>query len=119
MKRLAALILAYVFLVFAIIGLFLPILPTVPFLLLAAWFSTRGSKRLHRWLYTHPSLGKMLIDWEQQRAISRKSKIISVIILIASWSLLYILSYNVWMLTGLAVLFVVVSSYIITRPEPV
>jgi uncharacterized membrane protein YbaN (DUF454 family) len=50
------LILAYFFLALAIAGIFLPGLPTVPFLLLTAWFAARGSERLHRWLYAHPHL---------------------------------------------------------------
>jgi uncharacterized membrane protein YbaN (DUF454 family) len=65
LTRLASLILAYLFLVLAIIGIVLPGIPTVPFLLLTAWFAARGSERLHSWLYTHPHLGKLLIDWER------------------------------------------------------
>lgn len=50
MPRYLALVLAYVCLALAFIGVALPGLPTVPFLLLAAWFSARGSTRLHAWL---------------------------------------------------------------------
>ena len=76
MTRLAALILAYFFLALAVVGVFLPGLPTVPFLILTAWFAARGSDRLHGWLYAHPRFGKLLIDWEQQGAISLTSKIL-------------------------------------------
>ncbi len=88
MTPLIALILAYLFLALAIVGVLLPGLPTVPFLLLAAWFSARGSSRLHRWLYEHPHLGKLLIDWETQRAISRCSKVLAVFMLSISWVVL-------------------------------
>ena len=118
MARLVALILAYFFLAFAIVGIFLPGLPTVPFLLLTAWFAARGSDRLHSWLYAHPHLGKLLIDWEQQGAVSRTSKVIAVLMLITSWVVMYHRLNNVWGLVGIAVLFVAIATYLVSRPEP-
>ncbi len=118
MTRLAALVLAYFFLALALIGVILPGLPTVPFLLLTAWFSAKGSKRLHRWLYAHPQLGKLLIDWEQQGAISRSSKVIAILLLIFSWVIMYMRLDNIWLLTGIAVLFVSIMVFLISRPEP-
>jgi len=118
MARLVALILAYFFLALAIVGIFLPGLPTVPFLLLTAWFAARGSDRLHSWLYAHPHLGKLLIDWEQQGAVSRTSKVIAVLMLIASWIVMYHRLNNVWGLVGIAVLFVAIATYLVSRPEP-
>ena len=117
MARLAALIIAYFFLALAIVGIFLPGLPTVPFLLLTAWFAARGSDRLHSWLYAHPHLGKLLIDWEQQKAISRTSKVIAVIMLTASWAVMYHRLDDVWLLAGIAVLFVIIATYLVSRPE--
>lgn len=118
MKRFLALILAYFFLALAVIGIFLPGLPTVPFLLLTAWFAARGSDRLHTWLYEHPHLGKLLIDWEEQKAISRRSKVLAVIMLMVSWGILFSRSDNPWLLGGLAIFFSLVATYLITRPEP-
>ncbi|CAA0125105.1 Inner membrane protein YbaN [Halioglobus japonicus] len=118
MTRLAALILAYLCLALAVVGVVLPGLPTVPFLLLAAWFSARGSERLHRWLYAHPHFGKLLIDWESQRAISRSSKVIAVIMLVASWAVMYHRISNVWVLIGTAVFFIAMAVFLISRPEP-
>lgn len=116
--RWPALMMAYVFLVLAVIGIVLPGLPTVPFLLLAAWFAARGSQRLHRWLYTHPRFGSMLIDWEQQGAISRRSKRVAVALLTLSWFVMYWRIDNDWLLTALALLFVVLAIFLLTRPEP-
>ncbi len=118
LTRWAALILAYFFLALAIIGLVLPGLPTVPFLLLTAWFAAKGSERLHRWLYAHPQLGKLLIDWEQQRAISRTSKITAVVLLTVSWVIMYVRTDNLWLMTALAVLFIAVAAFLLSRPEP-
>jgi uncharacterized protein len=118
MTRLAALLLAYLSLAFAIVGVILPGLPTVPFLLLAAWFSARGSERLHRWLYAHPHFGKLLIDWESQRAIARSTKIIAVVTLVVSWVVMYHRISNVWVLAGTAVFFIAMASFLVSRPEP-
>lgn len=117
MAKLTALLLAYLFLALAIIGLFLPVVPTVPFLLLAAWFSAKGSERLHRWLYEHPHFGKMLIDWEERGAISRKGKVATVLTLSASWTLLYFQLESTWGLAALALLFIVITSFVVIRPS--
>lgn len=118
MKRFLYLVLAYLFLGLALLGIILPGLPTVPFLLLTAWFAARGSERLHAWLYKHPHLGKLLIDWEQQRAVSRSSKVAAVLMLFVSLVVMYHRVENHWLLIGIAVLFVVIATYLISRPEP-
>lgn len=116
--RLVALVLAYFFLALAILGVFLPGLPTVPFLLLTAWFAARGSEKLHSWLYAHPHLGKLLIDWEQEKAISNKSKLVAVIMLIASWVIMYYRLDSLWLLVGISVLFLAIATFLISRPQP-
>jgi len=117
MTRLLALILAYIFLALAIVGVILPGLPTVPFLLLTAWFAARGSDRLHSWLYAHPHLGKQLTDWEQHGAVSRTSKVLAVLMLIISWYVMYHRLNSAWMLVGIAFFFVTLAIYLISRPE--
>jgi len=118
MKRFLALVLAYLFLGLAIIGIFIPGLPTVPFLLLAAWLASRGSRRLHAWMYQHPRFGKLLTDWDNHGAIPRSSKIIAVVFLCISWGLMFSQVSSRWALSFVAVLFVSVAIYLITRPEP-
>lgn len=118
MLRYLALLLACLFLILAIIGIFLPGLPTVPFLLLAAWFSARSSPRLHQWLHRHPIFGKLLTDWETNKSISRKSKIIAVLMLILSYALMLVRVENSWILIGVALLFLAVAAFLISRREP-
>ncbi|MES9818037.1 MAG: YbaN family protein [Candidatus Thiodiazotropha sp.] len=118
LTRWAALILAYLFLALAVIGVILPGLPTVPFLLLAAWFAAKGSERLHRWLYAHPHFGKLLVDWERQGAISRSSKVTAVILLIAAWVVMYLRISSPWVIAGMTALFVSIMAFLLTRPEP-
>ena len=118
MTRFIALMLAYCFLAMAIVGVFLPGLPTFPFLLLTAWFAAKGSDRLHGWLYAHPRFGKMLIDWEQQGAISTTSKVIAVLMLIASWVVMYYHLESVWGLAGFSALLVAIAVFLVSRPNP-
>ena len=61
-----------------ILGAFLPVLPTTPFLLLAAALFMRGNKNLHNWLMTHPKLGTYIANFTQHKAIPLKVKIVSI-----------------------------------------
>jgi len=67
-----------------VIGLFLPFLPTVPFLLVAAFSFSQGSERLHRWLLDHPRLGPPIRDWNERRAISRRAKYLATLSCLAA-----------------------------------
>jgi uncharacterized protein len=117
-SRLPYAILAYLCVGLAMIGVVLPGVPTVPFLLLAAWAASRGSERLHGWLYAHPRFGQALIDWERNRAISRRTKVVTVILLATSWLIMYWRVDNPWLLAGLALLFTAVATFVLSRAEP-
>jgi hypothetical protein len=56
------------------IGIFLPLLPTTPFVLLAAFCFSRGSLRCETWLLSHPRFGPMVRDWRANRAIALPAK---------------------------------------------
>ncbi len=53
----------------AVLGVFLPVLPTTPLVLLAAAFFARGSTRLHRYLLHHKVFGPIIQDWEEHRSM--------------------------------------------------
>jgi len=57
-----------------IVGIFLPLLPTTPFVLLAAFCFSRGSSRCERWLVEHPRFGPLVRDWRAHHAIPLRAK---------------------------------------------
>jgi len=61
-------------LLLAVIGLMLPIVPTVPFLVVAAWAAARSSPRLHHWLLNHKRFGPYLRDWNEAGVVPRRAK---------------------------------------------
>lgn len=61
-----------------IIGVFIPFLPTTPFLLLAAGFFLKGSDRLYQWLTNHKLFGKYIRNFREYKAIPIKTKIFAV-----------------------------------------
>ena len=71
-------------LVMGIIGIFLPVLPTTPLLLLTAYCYYRGSKRMHAWLMHHPIFGEHIRNFREHRIIPRRVKIVTLTLLWAS-----------------------------------
>ena len=68
-----------IFLGLGIIGVFVPVLPTTPFLLLSAACYVRSSNRLYTWLINHKLFGKFVKDFRESKAISLRNKIISLV----------------------------------------
>jgi len=66
------------------IGIFVPLLPTVPFILLAAACFAKSSPRIHQWLLEHHHFGPGLRRWQTSRCIPKRAKIIAVISIICS-----------------------------------
>jgi len=74
------------------LGIFLPLLPTVPFYLLAAFGFSKSSTKLHKWLLNHRVFGPDIRDWNQRRVIRKRAKIMAISAMIASVLLAYVLS---------------------------
>lgn len=68
----------------AVLGVFLPLLPTTPFLLLASACFARGSTRMHRWLLANRLFGEYLRNIEEGKDIPRRAKVVTLMILWAS-----------------------------------
>lgn len=73
-QRLLWLIAGVLSLATGIVGIFLPLLPTTPFVLLAAFCFSRGSARCEAWLLNHPRFGPLVRDWRTHHAIPLRAK---------------------------------------------
>lgn len=80
-KRPLFIILGSLCLALGTIGIFLPVLPTTPFLLLAAFFFTRSSPGLHNWLMSHPIFGIYIYSYTKYKAVSRMNKVRALVLL--------------------------------------
>ena len=101
----------------AAIGVVLPLLPTVPFLLLAAFFFARSSSRLHNWLLSHRTFGPMIIDWQQSGAIRPAAKKAATISVAAVFGLSLFFSVPSHVLIIQAIVLSGVMIFIWTRPN--
>lgn len=102
-----------------IAGIFLPLLPTTPFLLLAAWLFSRASPRLEQWLFDHPLFGQALRDWRQSGAISRRAKIAALMLMGLGLVLLWWRQEPSPLVAGAVTAIVLACGlFIASRPEP-
>lgn len=79
MWRVILIVIGSISLGLGILGIFLPLLPTTPLLLLAAACYIRSSPRLYQWLINHKHLGPYITNWKQGNGIPRKAKVISIL----------------------------------------
>jgi len=98
-----------------IIGVFIPILPTTPFLLLAAACYIRSSKRLYTWLITNKYFGKFIINYREQKGIplSIKISVLTLLWLTISLSAIYA-TENIWIRFFLLVIAISVSIHVLS-----
>ena len=96
MRKLFYLFLGFFFVVLAILGIFLPLLPTTPFLILAAMFFSKSSKRWHNWLINNRVFGPILSNWENYRCIPYGAKILSLGMLLSFGTASIIMIETLW-----------------------
>ena len=100
------------------VGIFLPVLPTTPFLLISVWAFARSSPRFHEWLLNHNTLGPYVREWNQNRAIPVKAKIMAVMMMTASFTWLAFFSQAPsYAVTLVAVIMVGAATFILSRPS--
>nr|WP_205743863.1 YbaN family protein [Grimontia sedimenti] len=79
-----------------VIGIFLPLLPTTPFMLLASACFMRGSPRIAHWLHNHPTFGPAINNWNEHRAIDKKIKRRATVFIVLSFSLSIAIVPELW-----------------------
>ncbi len=117
--KLVCVIGGWVSLILGVIGIFLPLLPTTPFVLLAALCFSKGSPRLHEWLIRQPAFGPLILNWERYGSISRSAKIAATVSIVVLFSVTFILVNVGWAIKGIIGLIGLgVLGFIWTRPLP-
>ena len=110
--------LGWLFFAIGVIGAFLPVLPTTPFMILALWMFSKGSQRFHNWLYNHKFFGPPLQRWHEHRVIPRTAKLMSVSMISLSFAFMLMYSPSPWwlhLLTGLLMAYG--AWFVLTKPS--
>ncbi|GEK91842.1 YbaN family protein [Alkalibacterium kapii] len=111
-KKLLYITLGSLSLAIGTVGIFLPILPTTPLLLLTGFFYLRSSEKLYQWLIHHPVFGAYIYSYVKFKAISLKTKISAITILWGSILFSIYLLDNIWLQVMLGILASAVTIYI-------
>ncbi|ETX11328.1 hypothetical protein MUS1_11050 [Marinomonas ushuaiensis DSM 15871] len=115
-KRILLLILGWLSLITGVIGIFLPLLPTTPLVLLAAWCFSKSSARFHAWLLNHKFFGPIVKDWQSSDGIPRRSRNRAILFMWAGMAISTFLVWRFWATIGLVFIGVCVSIYLLRMP---
>ena len=99
------------------LGAVLPLLPTVPFMLLAAFFFARSSDRLHAWLLSHRVFGPAIVEWRERGAINPRGKRYATVSIALVFLLSVVLALKPLILVIQGTVLVAVLAFIWTRPN--
>ncbi len=117
-KKILLLLIGWFFVALGTIGLFLPVLPTTPFLLISLWAFSQSSERFHDWLYNHRVFGPPLQDWSRHGVIPLRAKIVAIGTMAVSATLVIIFSSTPWYgITAMLLLMGIGAGFILTRPS--
>jgi uncharacterized membrane protein YbaN (DUF454 family) len=116
--RLFWLTIGLVSLALAAVGVLLPLLPTTPFVILAAFCFMKSSQRLHDWLVSHRVFGPMIVDWREYGAISRPAKRVAIASMGAVFVLSVALNVPDWVLAVQAPVLAACMWFVGSRPLP-
>lgn len=103
-----------------VLGSFLPVLPTTPFILLAAYFFSKGSQKYYNWLISIPKFGGLIKDWNEHGVISKRSKIICFFSIVGViFYFCYFLTYETYIKGIFSVSLSLVLTFVLTRPTEI
>lgn len=109
-------ILGWVSFALGIIGAFLPVLPTTPFLILSGFLFSHSSPRFHRWLLNLPYAGEAIRDWDERKVINTRAKILCTVMIIFSDVMIWIKApVSLTLKICLTILLFSVNLFVLTR----
>ena len=100
------------------VGVVVPLLPTTPFLLIAAFAFARSSTRLNNWLREHRSFGPLIDNWHRDGSIDRKVKRTAIIVILMTPVISWLFGTPLWIIVCQIVVLSAAAVFILTRPLP-
>ena len=119
MSKLFLLSLGWICVSLGFIGIFVPGLPTTIFLIIALWAFTKSSKTLRLWLLNHKRFGPILRNWQEYKVVPLRAKILMVILQTSVVIIVHYTFDNLIITFGLAIILLMVASYVISLPSKV
>ncbi|MCL1115241.1 MULTISPECIES: YbaN family protein [Shewanella] len=117
LKRGFFLIIGLCSLILGLIGIALPLLPTVPFILLSAFCFARSNDRLHNWLVTHPWFSEGIHQWQSKRALSKTLKRRAMLMSCLSFTISIVIVPLVWVKIMLFTMMLILVFFLWRIPE--
>ena len=110
--------LGWLFFCVGFVGVFVPVLPTTPLMLVALWCFSRSSIRFHNWLFTHPLFGPPLQQWERHGVIPPVAKVFAVLFMLGSLIYLYgFLATPAWVKVLMSATMAIGFWFILSKPS--
>jgi uncharacterized protein len=98
-------------------GIAIPVLPTVPFLILSAWAASKGWPSFERWLLEHRFYGPHIRRWRERGVVPRTAKLWAILTMFGSAVLLQLLDVPTWLQLGAPLMMALVAVWLWRRPE--
>lgn len=100
-----------------VLGIAIPVVPTVPFLIVAAWAAGKGWPSLEQWLLAHTTYGPHIRNWRERGAVPLRAKRFAVLMMALSAASLQFLPLSPWLRIGAPAVMLVVAVWLWRRPE--
>lgn len=110
-------LLALLSVLMGLIGVLVPGLPTVPFMILAAWAASKGWPRLESWLLNHRRYGPHISRWRDSGAVPRQAKVYATFMMLFSVVILTITDTPTWALLGVITVMGLTLVWMWRRPD--
>ncbi|MBM3603507.1 MAG: DUF454 domain-containing protein [Alphaproteobacteria bacterium] len=118
MRRKLWLMIGWMFTAFGVIGVALPVVPTVPFLLVAAWAFARSSPALQQRILDHPIYGPSVRAWQERGAVGRVAKVWAITAMSGGVLLSWSIGMPHWIVAVQGSICLAVGTFLVTRPLP-